>query len=71
MLTVSSICKQFTAKLEKVQKRETEVANQCAGFAHRLRADAKKEDAKAATHKLEAQHASTAIANIKALFGAK
>lgn len=71
MLTVKSLCDQFTKKLAKICDKENAKASACRGLANRLRADASKEDAQAKLHNDEAHAAHKAIQNIEEMFGVK
>ena len=69
MLTVSGICKSFTAKLDKVVKQQ----NVCAGLqdqtAETYEKDARTARLAASNHKAESRKAGKAINKIKEMFG--
>lgn len=70
MKTVSSICKGFTAQLEKVAKQQNICANLQDQAAETYERDARGARMAASDHREEVLRANAAITNIKKLFGA-
>lgn len=69
MKSVENICASFTKKLEKVLASQQNAAQDKLHYAESLRNDARIAEQQADVHIKEAKAATTAITNIKNLFG--
>jgi len=67
--TVSGVCDQFTAELERIKVAQNEAETAAQNTAKELEKELKDVEAKAMKHQKEATNAQTAIDNIKGLFG--